>query len=171
MLEAAGRQGGTRPGQDPHQLRKMVGDVDAEAMLTGVAAADELASLGLVTGLARLARGEITGTTFARTYGHRGPHEFELSAPAPRRRPGWIDAQLAGLRDLRTDTDGAARPPRRGRARRRGRGSPQRYPRKTARMRDRVQRWGAVVRDRETARSENIRAFWVLRAFVVRAGR
>ena len=37
-------------------------------------------------------------------------------------------------------------------------------------MRERVRRWGAVVRDRETARSENIRAFWVLRAFVVRAG-
>ena len=45
-----------------------------------------------------------------------------------------------------------------------------RYPRKTAGMRERVQRWGAVVRDRETARSESIRAFWVLRAFVVRAG-
>ena len=45
-----------------------------------------------------------------------------------------------------------------------------RYPGKTARMRERVRRWGAVVRDRETARSENIRAFWVLRAFVVRAG-
>ena len=38
------------------------------------------------------------------------------------------------------------------------------------RTRERVRRWGAVVRDRETARSENMRAFWVLRAFVVRAG-
>jgi rifampicin phosphotransferase len=37
-------------------------------------------------------------------------------------------------------------------------------------MRERVRRWGAVVRDRETARSECIRAFWVLRDYVVRAG-
>ena len=37
-------------------------------------------------------------------------------------------------------------------------------------MRERVRRWGAVVRDREAARSETVRAFWVLRAFVLRAG-
>ena len=83
----------------------MVGDVDAEAMLTGVTASHELASLGLLTGLNRLARGEITRDEFARRYGHRGPHEFELSIPRPGEDPGWIDAQLAGLRDLRTDTD------------------------------------------------------------------
>ena len=47
MLEAAGRQGGTRLVKTRDQLRKMVGDVDAEAMLTGVTADDELASLGL----------------------------------------------------------------------------------------------------------------------------
>ena len=45
-----------------------------------------------------------------------------------------------------------------------------RYPGETARMRERVWPWGTVVRDRETARSENMRAFWVLRAYVVRAG-
>ena len=89
MLEAAGRQGGTGLVKTRYQLRKMVGDLDAEAMLTGVAADDELASLGLITGLTRLARGEITRDDFARTYGHRGPHEFELSAPRPGEDPGW----------------------------------------------------------------------------------
>jgi pyruvate,water dikinase len=37
-------------------------------------------------------------------------------------------------------------------------------------MRAVVRRWNAVVRDREATRSEIMRAFWVLRAFVVRAG-
>ena len=169
MLEAAGRQGGTGLVKTRYQLRKMVGDLDAEAMLTGVAADDELASLGLITGLTRLAGGEITRDDFARTYGHRGPHEFELSAPRPGEDPGWITAQLAGLRDLRTDTAGLLARQERAReaawARFDGR-----YPRKTAAMRERVRRWGAVVRDRETARSECIRAFWVLRDYVVRAG-
>ena len=138
-------------------------------MLTGVTASHELASLGLFTGLTRLARGEITRDEFARRYGHRGPHEFELSIPRPGEDPGWIDAQLAGLRDLRTDTDALLARQEKARVQAWARFAA-RYPGETARMRERVRRWGAVVRDRETARSENMRAFWVLRAFVVRAG-
>jgi rifampicin phosphotransferase len=82
MLEAAGRQGGSSLVKVRATLRRMVGDVDAEAMLTGVTGSHELASLGLLTGLTRLARGEITRDEFAGRYGHRGPHEFELSSPA-----------------------------------------------------------------------------------------
>jgi pyruvate,water dikinase len=169
MLEAAGRQGGANLIKTRYKLRKMIGDADAEAVLTGVAAADELASLGLITGLTRIARGEISRDEFARRYGHRGPHEFELSLPRPGEDPGWIDEQLAGVRDLRTDpaTRLALQEKARDEAWAR---FAARYPRATTRMRERVRRWGGVVRDRETARSECIRAFWVLRAFVVRAG-
>ena len=171
MLEAAGRQGGSSLVKVRATLRRMVGDVDAEAMLTGVTAPHELASLGLLIGPGpgwRAARS--TGTTFARRYGHRGPHEFEVSIPRPGEDPGWIDAQLAGLRDLRTDTDALLA--RQEKAREAGVGALRRSATRarTARMRERVRRWSAVVRDRETARSENMRAFWVLRAFVVRAG-
>ncbi|SDH01718.1 PEP/pyruvate-binding domain-containing protein [Nonomuraea jiangxiensis] len=169
MLEAAGRQGGATLVFTRDRLRRMMGEVDAEAMLTGVNAGGELASLGPVMGLTRLARGEITRDEFARTYGHRGPHEFEVSIPRPGEDPGWIDAQLAGLRDLSSGTEellarqAGAREEAWARFARR-------YPGKEAGMRARVQRWNAVVRDREAARSENMRAFWVLRAFAVRAG-
>ncbi len=50
-----------------------------------------------MVGLARLARGEISRDEFAGRYGHRGPHEFEVSIPRPGEDPAWIDAQLAGL--------------------------------------------------------------------------
>jgi rifampicin phosphotransferase len=169
MLEAAGRQGGASLVKLRGTLRGMMGDLDAEAMLTGVTASHELASLGLITGLNRLARGEITRDEFARRYGHRGPHEFELSIPRPGEDPGWIDAQLAGTRDLHTDTNALLACQAKARDDAWAR-FVARYPGKAARMRERVRRWGAVVRDRETARSETIRAFWVLRAFVVRAG-
>ncbi|MFI7227992.1 PEP/pyruvate-binding domain-containing protein [Nonomuraea angiospora] len=169
MLEAAGRQGGATLVWTRDRLRKMMGEVDAEAMLTGVNTDGELASLGPVMGLSRLARGEITRDEFARAYGHRGPHEFEVSIPRPGEDDAWIDAQLAGLRDLRAGTEALLARQRKAReeawARFAGR-----YPRQEARMRARVQRWNAVVRDRESTRSENMRAFWVLRAFAVRAG-
>ncbi|MFI7634128.1 PEP/pyruvate-binding domain-containing protein [Nonomuraea sp. NPDC049400] len=169
MLEAAGRQGGATLVWTRDRLRRMMGEVDAEAMLTGVNSDGELASLGPVMGLSRLARGEITRDEFARTYGHRGPHEFEVSIPRPGEDPGWIDAQLAGLRDLRAGTEALLA--RQGKAREEAWARfAERHPRQEARMRARVQRWNAVVRDRESTRSENMRAFWVLRAFAVRAG-
>ncbi|MER6949682.1 PEP/pyruvate-binding domain-containing protein [Nonomuraea sp. NPDC000554] len=169
VLEAAGRQGGATLVFTRDKLRKMMGDVDAEAMLTGVNTDGELASLGPVMGLTRLARGEITREDFARSYGHRGPHEFEVSIPRPGEDSAWIDAQLAGLRDLRADTEALLARQRKARDEAWARFA-RRYPRKEARMRARVARWNEVVRDRESARSENMRAFWVLRAFVVRAG-
>jgi phosphohistidine swiveling domain-containing protein len=151
------------------KLRELVGDVDAEAMLTGVNAGGELASLGPVMGLSRLARGEITRQEFALAYGHRGPHEFEVSKPRPGEDPGWIDAQLAGLRDLRADTQALLARQEKAREEAWARFAA-RHPGKEAGMRDRVTRWNGVVRDREDARSENMRAFWVLRAFLLRAG-
>ncbi|WP_406673280.1 PEP/pyruvate-binding domain-containing protein [Nonomuraea sp. N2-4H] len=169
MLEAAGRQGNATLVMTRHRLRDLVGDIDAEAMLTGVNADGGLASMGLLTGLSKLAAGEIGRDEFARTYGHRGPHEFEVSFPRPGEDAQWIDAQLAGLRDLRKDTEALLERQRAAREEAWARFA-RSHPRKAAPMRARVRRWSAVVRDRESARSESVRTFWVLRAFTVRAG-
>ncbi|MGN9781696.1 PEP/pyruvate-binding domain-containing protein [Nonomuraea sp. ZG12] len=169
MLEAAGRQGGATLVFTRDRLRRLVGDLDAEAMLTGVNVDGELASLGLLTGLGELARGEITCAEFARAYGHRGPHEFEISMPRPGEDPAWIDAQLAGLRDSSVDTEALLARQERAREEAWARFA-RRYPRRLAGTRAKVRRWNAVVRDRESARSEVVRAFWVVRAFAVRAG-
>ncbi|MBB5084189.1 PEP/pyruvate-binding domain-containing protein [Nonomuraea endophytica] len=167
MLEAAGRQGGAALVMTRDKLRKMVGESDAEAMLTGANAGGELASMGPIIGLDKLARGEIDRAEFAAVYGHRGAHEFEVSVPRPGEDPGWIDRQLAEVasgdaRDLlaRQEEARAAAWARFDR----------RYPRRGAAMRERVDRWNAIVRDREDARSENMRVFWAMRAFVLRAG-
>jgi rifampicin phosphotransferase len=171
MLRAAGRQGDSDLLMVRDRLIRMVGEADAGAMLTGVTtgdAGDRLASLGPVIGLGELARGEIDHDTYARRYGHRGPHEFELRTPRPGEDPGWIDRQLAA-RPAATDGDDLLA--RQGRAREaawaRFRA---RYPRQEAAMRRKVARWGSIVHDREATRSEVVRAVWAIRAFVQRAG-
>ncbi|MFG2072255.1 PEP/pyruvate-binding domain-containing protein [Nonomuraea maritima] len=169
MLEAAGRQGGAALVFTRQRLRRLAGDLDAEAILTGVHADGELASLGPVLGLTRLARGEITRDEFARAYGHRGPHEFELSFRRPGEDPAWIDAQLAGPADVTAGTEALLERQRRAREEAWAR-FVMSHPRKEARMRARVRHWAAVVRARESARSEVVRVFWALRAFAVRAG-
>jgi rifampicin phosphotransferase len=169
MLEAANRQSGLTLNHAIGKLRKMMGETDAAAMLTGANADGELASMGPLIGLTRLAHGDITGDEFARAYGHRGPHEFELSIPRPGEDPGWVDAQLAGLRDLRTTTEALLARQEQARQQAWARFAA-RYPGKQAKTRAVVRRWNAIVRDREATRSEVMRTFWVLRAFVVRAG-
>ncbi|WP_440105182.1 PEP/pyruvate-binding domain-containing protein [Streptosporangium sp. H16] len=168
-LEAAGRQGGNTLVMTRARLREMVGETDAEAILTGANADGELASLGTIVGLEKLAAKEIDRETFARLYGHRGAHEFEVSIPRPGEDPRWIDAQLAAVSESSGHTGALLDRQREAREaawRRFG----ERYPRKVAGTRLRVARWNAIVRDRESARSEVIRAFWALRSFVLRAG-
>jgi rifampicin phosphotransferase len=172
MLEAATRQEGNGSAlyQVRQDLRKLVGEADANTILSGLGSdVHPLASLGPLLGLTQLARGEIDRATFARKYGHRSPHEFEISLPRPAEDPDWIDRQLAGLREAPVDVN--TRLSRQKEAQAAAWESfQQRYPRKAARMRRRIARAVEVYRDRETARSEVVRVFWVLRAFVLRAG-
>lgn len=154
-------------------LRALVGEADESALLSGLSdGASQLASLGPLLGLEQLARGEMDRETYCRTYGHRGAHEFEVSCPRAAEAPDWsdsIDQQLAGLRQAPA---GVAALLLRQRAahteawqRLRAR-----HPRQAASLRRRIEQMAAGVRNREAARSEVVRVFWALRAFVQRAG-
>jgi len=119
--------------------------------------------------LARLARGEIDRGTFARQYGHRGPHEVELSIPRPAEDPAWIDDQLAALSDTARDADALLASTEAARAAAWERLERQ-DPGKAAAARKLVARWAPLARDREAARSEIVRSVWVARTWVQRAG-
>ncbi len=101
MLTAAGSADGTTLVSTPAKLAALVGEADAALLLSGQRAegaeTTSLASLGPVLGLTRLARGEIDRNAYTRQYGHRGPHEMELSLPRSAEDPGWIDDQLAAV--------------------------------------------------------------------------
>ncbi|HEY7278895.1 MAG TPA: PEP/pyruvate-binding domain-containing protein, partial [Trebonia sp.] len=169
MLAAAATRG-TRLLSIPGKLAKLIGEADSALLLSGQQAeGTSLASLGPALGLARLARGEIDRDTFARQYGHRGPHEVELSVPRPAEDPAWIDDQLAAVGDTARDADAllADREAARAAAWER---LARRDPGKAAAARKLVARWAPVARDREAARSEVVRSAWVARTWVQRAG-
>ena len=143
-----------------------MGEADTNALLSGQS---ELESLGLLVGLERLQRGEIDRATFAQQYGHRGPHEFEVSLPRSGEDPHWIDEQLAGLREAPVDVTTLL-------ARQKAvhdaawERFQKRFPRKAESMRRKLDKASVVFHLREKARSEVVRSFWVLRDFVLRAG-
>ncbi len=169
MLSAATRTSGASFVTTRARLQKLVGDAAANALTSGLGGTTGLASLGLLDGLARLRAGEIDRATFDRAFGHRGPHEFEIALPRPGEDPGWVDRHL-------TELTGAAVDHRRMLAdqeRRRDEAWDElrrRHPHQVRGLRRRLAAWARIARDREQARSEVIRYFWVLRAWAVRAG-
>ncbi len=169
MLSAAVAHGTTLLSV-PRKLATLVGEADSALLLSGQqSGGTPLASLGPVTGLARLARGEIDRDTFARQYGHRGSHEVELSIPRPAEDPAWIDDQLAALHDTAHDADALLADQEAARAAAWERLAGQ-DPKKAAVARKLIARWAPVARDREAARSEVARSAWVARTWVWRAG-
>jgi rifampicin phosphotransferase len=155
-------------------LAGLVSEEDINLLLSGgQPGGGALDSLGPVLGLAQLARGEIDRDTFTARWGHRGPHELEVSIPRPAEDPNWIDAQLAGLAEARAGgrADAVALLERQEAARAQAWDRVDRAdPRRAAELRRKLDSWSAVARDRELARSEAVRVFWVLREWVLRAG-
>lgn len=151
-------------------LLQIVSPADTIALLSNVSSKNEiLASLGIVAGLDRLRRGQISREEYISNYGHRGPHEVELSIPRPAETPKWIDEQLYSLEYASVDVDTLLQKQR------------IRYQNVLENLRNNVpqsfesfqrnlQQAARLTRLREAGRSEGIRAYWVSRAFALRAG-
>ena len=170
LLSAATRSSGASFVTTRRRLQHLVGDAAANALTAGLGpGSGELASLGLLEGLEQLERGVLDRETFNRRYGHRGPHEFEISRPRPGEDPEWLDRQLAA----RAGTETAYRERLRAQEEARAAAWSQlrtRHPVQARVLGRALRTWGRISRSRERARSEVIRYFWVLRAFALRAG-
>lgn len=153
-----------------NKLQKMIGMDAMNVLLTGPGGGQGyLPSLGPVVGLTQLANGEMDRETFVRQFGHRGPHEAEISIPRPAEAPEWIDQQLAALHHVREDVNMLLE--RQAAARQAAwEQLCKRYPRQKNRLRRQIEQYLAMSHRREEARSELMRVMWVVRAFFLRAG-
>jgi phosphohistidine swiveling domain-containing protein len=170
MLSAATRSSGASFVTVRKRLQRLVGDADAGSIIAGLGGATgHLASLDLLHGLDAVAAGEIDRETFNERYGHRGPHEFEIATRRPGEDPGWLEAQLAERGHAGADYRGllASQAAGRGAAWRRLRRA---HPVWAGILGHQLRMWTRIAGDREHARSEVVRYFWVLRAYAVRAG-
>ena len=170
MLSAATRSSGASFITTRKRLQSLVGDAAANALTAGLGAqAGQLASLGLLEGLEQLVVGKIDRDSFNHRYGHRGPHEFEISLPRSGEDPDWIDTQLTARATSATsyrDMLGVQEQKRHDAWVE----LEQRHPVHARILRHQLRVWAKISRDRERARSEVIRYFWVLRGYALRAG-
>lgn len=169
LLAAGARLKGAQAARIRPWLLKHADEADVNALTTGLnAGGDGLASLGPLLGLSRLAAGELSRDEFVARWGHRCPDEFEVSVPRPAEDPRWIDARLAGLADT-TSVEQLLRRQDTARAAARDRFAAA-HPGLLKQLDRRLADAGIAARGREAGRSEAVRSFWVLRAFLLRAG-
>lgn len=152
-------------------LSKIVSPDDTVALLSNVSTEDEvLASLGIVAGLDRLRRGQMSREAYIKAYGHRGPHEAEISIPRPAEDPNWIEKQLDNLEYAPLNVETLLQEQRlryENALSNLGKSTPKTFESLQKRLKEAAR----LTRLRETGRSEGIRAFWVSRSFVLRAGK
>jgi phosphohistidine swiveling domain-containing protein len=157
-------------------LENLVGPDDAQVLISNVSdrsnsddAWNGLPSLGPVVGIARLARGKLERSAYLEQFGHRGPHEFELSVPRPAEDPDWLDRELARFRQSPVEVE-AMLDQQRAEFEATWERFQNRHPRRANSIRRQISKAARWARLREAARSEYVRDRWLVRAFALRAG-
>jgi pyruvate,water dikinase len=150
------------------QLVEEAGEEDANLLLSGVSQAGaSLASLGPLIGLWQVSTGALSREAYLHLYGHRGPHELELSWPRPAEDPDWVGEGLASLGGIDVPAMLAGREDEKRAAWER---YALRFPRQTGRVGRKLEEAAAAARRREAIRSEVTRLFGLIRLFALRAG-
>lgn len=153
------------------ELVELVGPDDADKLFSSVSNEVELlASLGPIVGLTQLERGEINQADYLERWGHRGPHESEVSTPRPAEDPGWLEQQLAVLRQSPVDVDTLLLQ-RRVEFQAALKRFQDRYPHRAESLQKRLEIVAQKARAREAVRSELVRVVWVARAWGLQAGK
>jgi len=169
VLRAATKQFSEPAGSLRLRLLDWMGEADTTALLSNMRGAGNLASLGPVMGLAKVSRGEMTREAYLQQYGHRGPHEMELSIPRPAEDPAWLDRQLADFAQAPVDVDALLANQHAVFDAAWARFAAQ-HPRKVKSVRRRIAQIATAAQVREATRSEATRIVGVARAFALRAG-
>lgn len=166
--------GATQPLEATVKLRKelaqMVGEADANALFSNLSVeGDLLASLGPVVGMARVVKGQMSQAEYLQKYGHRGPHEAEISLPRPAEYPEWFTRQLVEYEKHSVDVD-ALLAERRNDFEAAWIRLQARYSKKAMKLRGKIDQIGPAARLREAVRDELTRFLWVEREWAIRAG-
>jgi pyruvate,water dikinase len=151
------------------ELADRVGEADANAILSNLSGEGSLASLGPLLGLAQAAKGRLSREDYLERYGHRGPHEMELSAPGADEDPDWFEKQMTQFSRKQADVESLLMGQRAEQAAAWARFE-SRFPGKAPAIRRQLDQVAAAARDREAVRSEVTRLARLLRFFLLQTG-
>ena len=151
------------------ELIELLGTEDANALLSNLRGNSEMASLGPVVSISKIIKGEMSREEYSNKYGHRGPHEFELSIPDPSEDENWLEKQIEEFKKSNTDVEGLLKKQQ---AQYVGAWTrfKERFPKKANKIGKKIAEAANGSRQREAYRSEWTRVFRVNRAFALKVG-
>lgn len=151
-----------------NKLLKLMNQEDVNILLSNVHGSGSLASMGPLTGIGKIIKGQMSREEYLRQFGHRSPYELELSIPNPAENPEWLDRQLEESIRSAVDVDKILEK----QARHFGQvldRFEQKYPGKKDWLSKQLAEAAQAARIREDARSEFTRALRLNRAFACKA--
>lgn len=152
------------------ELTKLIGEVSANDILSTVSdGSGQLASLGPLFGIARLAHGKISRDEYVLMAGHRPQRENELMVPRPYEDPDWLEKQLAEYHRNPIDLDGMMAK-RVAEFESRWELLENKFPKKARKLKKKVDKIAAAIVRRELIRSELTRMLGLIREWFLRAG-
>lgn len=151
------------------KLTEMVGSEEAGTLLSNLRGDSDLQSLGPVMGISKVINGEMSREEYLKQYGHRGPHEFELSIPDPGEDESWLNKQIEEYKKSDTDVEGLLNKQHSEYEDALMKFQKQ-FPSKINWFKKKMEKAAESARVREAVRSEYIRAFRINRSFVLKVG-
>lgn len=151
------------------KLSRLVGPEEANVLLSSVGGSSQLESLGPVIGISRIIQGDMTRKEYLVKYGHRGPHEHELSIPDPGESVDLLEKQIKDIEESPINVEGLLDKQREQYEEVWNRFE-RLFPGEKKRLKRQIQRALEGPQQREAARSEWTRGFRVNRAFALKAG-
>ncbi|NRV86115.1 pyruvate,water dikinase [Clostridium beijerinckii] len=151
------------------ELIKVAGIEDTNTLMSNFRGDSSLESLGPIIGISKIITGEMSREEYRIKYGHRGPHEFELSIPHPGEDEAWLEKQIEEFKNSNTDVEKLLNK------------QYDQYEEALKRLKEnfskeanhfekKIVKVAEAARLRESVRSEWTRAFRVNRAFALKAG-
>lgn len=151
------------------ELIKVAGIEDTNTLMSNFRGDSSLESLGPIIGISKIITGEMNREEYRMKYGHRGPHEFELSIPHPGEDETWLEKQIEEFKNSNTDVEKLLNK-QHDQYEEALRRLKENFPKEANNFEKKIVKVAEAARLREYVRSEWTRAFRVNRAFALKAG-
>jgi len=151
------------------ELIKVAGIEDTNTLMSNFRGDSSLESLGPIIGISKIITGEMNREEYRIKYGHRGPHEFELSIPHPGEDETWLEKQIEEFKNSNTDVEKLLNK-QHDQYEEALRRLKENFPKEANDFEKKIVKVAEAARLRESVRSEWTRAFRVNRAFALKAG-
>jgi pyruvate,water dikinase len=152
------------------ELLIQLDEAQVDVMLTNRSNGENsLECLAPLLGISQVASGQLSRTEYLARWGHRGPHEFELSLSYPAEDPNWLDNQIAHLRNSPIDVKNL-RAVRIQEFEATWQEYKKHYPQQAGEMNKRLAEASRRAHLRESARSELTKIAMLMRTFALQAG-